>query len=280
MERGNHIQPLKLLVFWAVLTVRNNKGAAGRVFGVSFLSVNWPQQCAVVIPCRNEARAIASLLLEVRVHLPHVFVVNDGSTDDTAAQAAGAGAEVVAGVGTPGKGAALRAGWQRAREQGFAWALCMDGDGQHAAADISAFLACAETTAASLVVGNRMNHAEQMPWLRRLVNRWMSRRLSGLAGRELPDSQCGFRLLRLDALDRVVLRADQFEIESEQLLAFLAAGERVEFVPVQVIYRTEQSKIHPFRDTVRWFRWRRQWLQSSAPPQSGARQNKTGPSPR
>lgn len=242
--------------------------------------MNWPQQCAVVIPCRNEARAIAALVREVRAQLPHVIVVNDGSTDDTAAQAAGAGAEVVAGAEIPGKGAALRIGWQRARERGFAWALCLDGDGQHAAADIPAFLACAETADVSLVVGNRMNRAGEMPWLRRWVNRWMSRRLSRLAGHELPDSQCGFRLLRLAALDRVVLRADQFEIESEQLLAFLTAGERVEFVPVQVIYRTEQSKIHPWRDTLRWFRWRRQWLKSSAPPQSGARQNKTGPSPR
>jgi glycosyltransferase involved in cell wall biosynthesis len=264
----------------AVLRARNNYGASRRLFSVSFPVVNWPQQCAVVIPCRNEARAIASLVREVRAHLPHVIVVNDGSVDDTAAQAAGAGAEVMGGAAIPGKGAALRAGWQRAQERGFAWVLCLDGDGQHAAVDIPQFLACAESTAASLIVGNRMNQAEQMPWLRRFVNRWMSRRLSRLAGHDLPDSQCGFRLLRLAALDRVPLRADQFEIESEQLLAFLAAGERVEFVPVQVIYRLEQSKIHPWRDTLRWFRWRRRWLKSSAPPQSVAIQNKTRPSPR
>ena len=102
-----------------------------------------------------------------------------------------------------------------------------------------------------------------MPPLRRLVNRWMSRRLSALAGFALPDSQCGFRLVRLAALEKIQLTATQFEIESEQLLAFLAAGERVEFVPVQVIYRAEQSKIHPLRDTLRWFRWRRRWRESS-----------------
>ena len=242
--------------------------------------MNWPQQCVVIIPCRNEARFIAPLLGEVRALLPHVIVVNDASTDGSAEQAASASAEVISHQVTQGKGAALRTGWNRARERGFAWALCMDGDGQHAAADIPKFLECAGRSGASLVVGNRMNEANKIPLLRRMVNRWMSRKLSALAGHELPDSQCGYRLLRLAALDRVQLRSTQFEIESEQLIAFVAAGEPVEFVPVQVIYRAERSKIHPLRDTLRWFRWRRQWLASSARRHSGESQNTNEPSPR
>lgn len=229
-----------------------------------FSAVNWARDCVVIIPCRNEARFIAPLVQEVRAQLPNVIVVNDASTDDTATMAASAGAEIISHSEPRGKGAALRTGWDSAQQRGFAWALCMDGDGQHAAADISKFLECAEQTGASLVVGNRMGEAHRMPRLRRAVNRWMSRKLSALAGQELPDSQCGFRLLRLAALERMELRATQFEIESEQLLAFIAVGERVEFVPVQVIYRAERSKIHPWRDTVRWFQWRRQWRESSA----------------
>ena len=291
------------------------------------LCVNWPEHCAVIIPCRNEARFIAKLVREVRALLPNVIVVNDASTDATAEQAASAGAEVISHQLAQGKGAALRTGWNRARERGFAWALCMDGDGQHAPADIMKFLECAErddaaartlvgqvpspakvspaptpadsqrqpgavaglrqpgaavprSAGASLIVGNRMNEANKMPLVRRTVNRWMSRKLSALAGRELPDSQCGFRLLRLAALDRVQLRATQFEIESEQLLSFIAAGEPVEFVPVQVIYRAERSKIHPLRDTLRWFRWRREWLKSSARRQSGESRNTNKPSRR
>jgi hypothetical protein len=61
--------------------------------------------------------------------------------------------------------------------------------------------------------------------------------------------------MRLDVLTDLDLRASHFEIESEVLLAFLAARHRVEFVPVQVIYKKEQSKIRPWRDTVRWLRW-------------------------
>jgi hypothetical protein len=87
----------------------------------------------------------------------------------------------------------------------------------------------------------------------------MSRRISLLTGRWLPDTQCGFRLMRLDVWARVRLNADHFEIESELLCKFVAAGQEVEFVPVRVIYRGEHSKIQPLRDTRRWFRW---WWQA------------------
>lgn len=219
--------------------------------------MDWSRHCAVVVPCLNEAAAIESLILGVRGHLSQVIVVDDGSTDDTGARALRSGAEVCRHEQPRGKGAALQTGLRRARELGFSWALVMDGDGQHAPRDIPAFLHRAEQTGADLIVGNRMNDSGKMPWLRRFVNRWMSRRLSRLAGQPLPDTQCGFRLLKLEPWSRLSLETQHFEVESESLLAFLAAGHRVEFVPIEVIYKTEQSKIHPWRDTVRWFKWLR-----------------------
>lgn len=240
--------------------------------------MNWPGQCAVVIPCRNEGASIGALVREVRRELPAVLVIDDGSSDHTLQQARDAGAEIISNATPLGKGAALRTGWKRARELGFDWALCMDGDGQHAPDDIPGFLDCAERTGASLIIGNRMGEAHEMPLVRRVVNRWMSRGLSRMAGQEFPDSQCGFRLVRLDALERIQLSATRFEIESEQLLAFAAAGERIEFVPIQVIYRAEQSKIHPLRDTVRWFRWRRQWLATCSRIKSSESQSTNAPS--
>ena len=144
----------------------------------------------------------------------------------------------------------------------------MDGDGQHCAEDIPAFFDGAERTSAALVVGNRMAHAEQMPWVRRLVNRWMSRRLSRLTGQELPDSQCGFRLMDLRALAQVPLGTTHFEIESEVLLGYLRGGYKVQFIPIRVIYKAEQSKIQPLGDTVRWFRW---WRRAKQATQRGER---------
>jgi glycosyltransferase involved in cell wall biosynthesis len=217
--------------------------------------VDWPATCAVVVPCRNEEATIAELVREARRVLPIVIVVDDGSGDLTAARAVEAGAQVVRREHKPGKGAALKAGIAAALTQDCKWALTLDGDGQHRPEDISGFLRCAEETGASLVVGDRMHCAKAIPWLRRSVNRWMSRRMSEAAGRLLPDSQCGFRLIHLQAWTALSLKTEHFEIESEVLLAFALAGHRIEFVPIQVIGKGSRSHIHPITDTWRWLQW-------------------------
>ncbi len=219
--------------------------------------MDWTTQCVVVIPCFNEARHIADVLDGVRAHLPNIILVDDGSTDATAEIANRAGVEVLQHTRNLGKGTALRTGFDHAHQRGFKWVIVLDGDGQHSADEIPLFLRLADKTGGSLIVGNRMGETIAMPWPRRFVNRWMSRMLSNLTGIALPDSQCGFRLVNLDAYSRVALTTQHFEIESEMLVAFTAAGCRIEFVPVRTIYKEEASKIHPLLDTWRWFRW---WL--------------------
>lgn len=211
--------------------------------------------CAAVIPCFNESAAVGPLVAAVRGHLPQVLVVDDGSTDATASAARAAGAEVLGLPVNQGKGAALQAGLHRAREMGFAWALLLDGDGQHAPEDIPGFLAALRADRADLVIGNRMAAPGDMPRLRRLINRIMSGVLSFLTGARLPDTQCGFRLVRVAAWAGLPLHCTRFEVESEMLVAFLAAGRRAEFIPVRSRYKSEQSKIRPVRDTLRWLRW-------------------------
>src|SRR2546423_1902369 len=201
--------------------------------------MNWSKQCAVVIPCLNEAATIGPLVQEISKRLSTVIVVDDGSTDETSKVAAQQGAVVLRHQASLGKGAALIRGWSHGQELGFSWALTMDGDGQHAPSDIPAFLRAAEEGTPALIVGNRMARPDGMPWLRRQVNRWMSRRLSRVAGCELADTQCGFRLMNLRDWSRMKLQTRHFEIESELLLAFAAAGLKIEFVPIQVIYRNE-----------------------------------------
>lgn len=217
--------------------------------------MNWATECVVLIPCLNEAATIGAVVGAVRRHLPTVFVIDDGCSDDTAVLAKEAGAEVLRHAVSCGKGAALQTGWRQARNRGFKWALTMDGDGQHSPDDVPAFLTWAERTSARLVVGNRMANANPMPRLRRAVNRWMSKRISEIVGQPLPDSQCGFRLIYLETLSTLLITASHFEIESEVLLGFARAGFRIEFVPAQAIYKTEQSKIHPLADTLRWLHW-------------------------
>jgi glycosyltransferase involved in cell wall biosynthesis len=219
--------------------------------------------CAAVIPCFNEGPGIAALVSALRQQVPVVLVVDDGSTDDTALLARDAGATVIRHERNCGKGAALRTGLSHLCRQGFAWAVTLDGDGQHTPKDLPALLRCAEKTGASLVIGNRMEDAQAMPWLRRMANWWMSRRLSRLAGRHLPDTQCGLRLIHLESWAALPLKTERFEVESETLMAFLAAGRRVEFVPIQVINSRRKSRIHPVTDSLRWWRWWRHFGQGT-----------------
>ena len=217
--------------------------------------MHWPTICAAVIPCHNEGDSVGDLVNAIRRYLPSIFVVDDGSSDQTATRAAGAGARVIRHPCNPGKGAALKSGAQAAAAAHCSWMLTMDGDGQHRPEDIPAFLRCAEETQASVIVGNRMHEPREMPWLRRTVNRWMSRRISACAGASLPDTQSGFRLVDLAAWNRVPPQTDHFEIESEMLLAFVRARLRIEFVPISVVGRGGHSHIQPVRDSLRWLRW-------------------------
>ena len=219
--------------------------------------MDWSARCAVVIPCLNEAGAIASIVAQCRRLLPTVFVIDDGSSDDTAREAEQAGGRVLRHDRPRGKGVALEAGWSAAHRAGFTWAMTLDGDGQHSPDDIPGFLTHALATEAKLIIGNRMAQAARMPFVRRFVNRWVSQQLSRVAGREFPDALCGFRLVHLPAWSQMHLGTKNFEIESELLMAFHDASHRIDFIPVQLLYRNERSKIHPVRDTVRWFRWYR-----------------------
>ena len=208
-----------------------------------------------VIPCWNEAQTIASVVHSVRRHIPSIVVVDDGSTDNTAKLAAESGARVVSHPRNLGKGAAVKTGLTTAMRKGFDRALLMDGDGQHQAGDIPAFIQRAEATQAALVIGNRMHDAMSLPWLRRQVNRWMSWQISRRVGENLPDTQCGFRLVDLKIWAALPCHTRHFEIESEMLVAFLDAGCRVDFVPIQVIGRGAHSHINPLTDAWRWRQW-------------------------
>jgi glycosyltransferase involved in cell wall biosynthesis len=213
------------------------------------------KSCAVVIPCLNEAKAVGKVITGVRQLLPNVLVVDDGSTDHTATVAKDASAFVLRHEQPCGKGAALRDGWTEAHRQGFSWALSMDGDGQHAASDLPRFLERASRGDVALVSGNRMANTTGMPFVRRCINRFMSGCLSRVAGVPLPDSQCGYRLMRLDSWSQLPVNTSRFEIESEILVQFAHARLGIAFVPITVIYGDERSKIRPLCDTVRWFRW-------------------------
>jgi glycosyltransferase involved in cell wall biosynthesis len=227
--------------------------------------MNWTQECVAIMPCRDGAGQIGRVIADVRKILPNVIVVDDGSSDATSDAAAKAGAQVFRHGKNCGKGAALITGFREARKQGFAWALVMDADGQHSPADIPVFFSAAEKSHAPFIVGNRMANPKAMPLLRRWTNATMSWLLSNYTRRVLPDTQCGFRLVKLSAFSEDGLETSRFEIDSEMLVLFSRNAQSIESVPIQVIYGDERSNIDVVRDSFRWLRWFRS-LPRDTPP--------------
>jgi len=197
---------------------------------------------------------VGQVVREARKHVDRVLVVDDGSTDRTAQVASAAGAEVIRHPKNLGKGAALRTGLQALAERGSDPVIVLDGDGQHDPVEIPAFLAAARRSGAGIVVGNRMEAAESMPFVRYWTNRTMSAILSRLAGQEIPDSQCGYRLLSAETIGKLSFATSNYDTESEMLIEAGRLGFRISSVPVKTIYRGEVSRIRPGRDTVRFLR--------------------------
>src|SRR5262245_42723969 len=108
---------------------------------------------AVLIPAYNCGASIAAVAAGAHAHVARVLVVDDGSTDDTAARAGQAGAEVLRMPRNQGKGAALRAGMHHLAAQGCTRALTMDGDGQHLASEIPVLLAASAAVPHALIIG-------------------------------------------------------------------------------------------------------------------------------
>ncbi len=207
----------------------------------------------MLVPAYQEVATIGDIVRRIHAVVPDVVVVDDGSTDGTAAAARAAGAHVLCHPVNLGKGAALTSGFHYVREQGFECVICLDGDGQHDPDDISRFIAAYVRTGIPVLVGNRMGDAAAMPLVRRWTNRFMSWLLSRSMGQYVPDTQCGFRLYRCDVLPFVETLDPRFAAESEVLLHVADRGIRMGAVPLGVIYGDQKSRVSPILDTWRFF---------------------------
>lgn len=209
-----------------------------------------PSSVSVVIPAMNEAGAIAGVIRDLRAAgaWHEILVVDDGSRDATAAEAAAAGARVIRHPYNKGNGAAVKSGIRNATGE---FILIIDGDGQHEAAD--ALRLIAPLGDYDLVVGARSS-ATQAGWRRRLGNAALNGLASFLAEFPIPDLTSGFRAARRDALrEFLTLLPNGFSTPTTTTLCFLRAGYNVLFVPIEARPRVGTSKIRLTRDGPRFF---------------------------
>lgn len=218
---------------------------------------------AAIIPAYLEEKHIADVVRRTLKQLANVVVVDDGSADATAEEARKAGADVIVHEQNRGKGESIKTGFRYWLDHGATYAIILDGDGQHLPEEIDRFLSIAASSGAKLLVGTRMNDVREMPAVRRAVNRYMSRKISRACGQDIPDTQCGFRMVHRDIIPSLLGGTERFDYETEMLILASRAGCRIAAVPISTVYSDEVSSIHPVRDTLRFFKLMRRYKKRS-----------------
>lgn len=215
------------------------------------------KEICILIPAYNEERTIGELVRKLKNRFETVIVVNDGSSDRTPLLAAEYGAIVLSHPVCKGKGEALKTGFSYIlkEKKEINAVITMDGDGQHPVEDTENFLkAYHRNRGISIWVGKRKIKGTDMPFIRRLTNISMSLIISLFSIQWIPDTQCGFRLIKRSVIENVKLLTSHFETESELLIKASWKGYKIRSIPVSTVYSREKSKIRPVRDTVRFFK--------------------------
>ncbi len=207
----------------------------------------------VAIQAYNCDRTIGGVVKQCRSHAPDVLVVDDGSEDATADQARAAGARLLRHDRNRGKGMAIRTAASEALRGGYSGLLTVDGDAQHEAEDLPAFLEAHRGSPHTMWVGWRRDALERAPVARRLGNQFSNLALKLLAGVRLPDTQCGLRLYPIKLLRSLSLCGTRYETEPEILVKARAIDWDMRPLPVHVRFVDGRPTSHfrPWADTAR-----------------------------
>lgn len=206
---------------------------------------------SIIIPCRNEAQSLETLLPKLKAAQPdaEIILVNDGSTDDSAAIAERVGVTVVNRPYSMGNGAAIKAGARQAQGEILVF---MDADGQHQPDDIARLLIHMEQ-GFDMVVGAR-NAKSQASFGRWVANSFYNKLSSWMVGHTIEDLTSGFRAVVADKFKEFLhLLPNKFSYPSTITMAFFRAGYSVSYVPIVAPPRIGKSHIRPLRDGLRFF---------------------------
>ena len=208
---------------------------------------------AVLIPAFNAERTLEPVIRAALQQTPDVTVVDDGSRDGTAEVAKRAGAHVIKHELNRGKGGALKTGFAWACGAGYDGVITLDADGQHLPSEIPKFIGCYGETGGDLIIGGRAHLFGQMLPRRRTANRFSAWTISIASGKNIPDSQSGYRFYSTRLLRAIKLRDNGFALESEVIVRAGRAGFNVLTTPIDLGFVDGQSTSHykPLKDTWR-----------------------------
>jgi glycosyltransferase involved in cell wall biosynthesis len=209
----------------------------------------------IIIPAYNEAKTIGHIVDQLNQRGFRVIVVDDGSKDKTIVEANKFGAGLIVHAKNEGKGCCIREGLEYALENNCEACITMDGDGQHSIHDIDKFIDAYKLSGSDVILGNRLHNPKKMPFVRRCTNRLMSFIIALLITERVDDSQCGYRLISRNGIEKMKLNTTKYEIESEIIMEAKRKGLKMSTVNIDSIYEGEASQINPFLDTLRFVKF-------------------------
>lgn len=190
---------------------------------------------AVVIPTYNEERRIGAVLKDVAESKMKVYVVDDGSSDQTARVVGRYKVRLVELGKNLGKGRAMRVGAELAFKEGAETVIFLDGDGQHKAGEIEYFVDAVMVGKNEVVFGSR-NLSLGVPMVRYLGNKAISVAVNMLFGIYISDLLCGFRAVTRSGYRKIKWKSDRYGVETEMAIRTGIEKARYSEVPVQVVY--------------------------------------------
>lgn len=218
--------------------------------------MNTVNRYCTVIPVFNNPKTIAEVTGRVLMQCPDVFVVDDGSDGPVSdiLSAAGLDVRVIRHRTNRGKGAALRTGFNAAKEAGYTHVITIDADGQHFPEDMPRLTEASDAAPESVIVGCRSLTADNMPRGNTRANRFSNFWFRLYTGQNLEDTQSGYRVYPLSGLHGLRLLTSRYEAELELMVFAAWHGVRLQGVPVRVFYAPEGERVshfRPFRDFMR-----------------------------
>lgn len=215
-------------------------------------------RCCVVMPTYNNPNTLGRVLDGVLEFTEDIIIVNDGSTDTTSKILKDYPQIVqLHQAKNIGKGHALKTGFRHAVSLGFDYAITLDTDGQHFPSDIPNFIEALDASENKniLMIGDRnMNNADVLARSakgNRVSTFWMK----AATGLKLQDSQSGFRLYPIKAMENIkfMKSTKKFEFEIEVIVKSYWAGIAIVHVPIDILYDMKERVSHfrPFMDIAR-----------------------------
>ena len=202
----------------------------------------------VIIPTFNNVGTIRDVIKDTLNECYDVIVVNDGSTDQTSEILHSIdGITIVEYDNNRGKGYALKCGFKRALEMGFAYAITIDSDGQHFPSDIMHFLKANQEYPGALIIGSRQLDGVERSKGSSFANKFSNFWFYIQTGRKLSDTQTGYRLYPLKKLYGMNLLTSRYEAELELLVFASWHGVKLIPIDINVYYPPREQRVSHFR---------------------------------